>query len=71
MHVKSWDETGTFTTKVVTAWSMFCAVEDCIKTYPSMFLGKYIKIMNGVFTADIIKLLCTTIAVDTMNETVL
>lgn len=60
------DKTGTFTANKMTARAMFCAEEDCLNTYSSLSLGDYIKILNGVFTSDIIKLLCTMITVDTM-----
>lgn len=36
-----------------------------------MLLGDYIKTYDDGLNSDIIKLLCTTIVVDTMNKTVL
>jgi P-type Ca2+ transporter type 2B len=55
----------------MTARALYSAKENYLVDDPAMLLGDYIKTFKGGLNADVIQLLCSTIAIDTMNETVL
>jgi P-type Ca2+ transporter type 2B len=62
---------GTLTANKMTARALFAGKENYLVSDPSVLLADYIKKHNGGLHSGIIELICYTISIDSMNETVL
>lgn len=65
------DTVGTLTANKMSARGLFAGTVNYLVDDPAMTLGEYIRSHNGGASPLVIDLLCRTIAIDTMNETVL
>lgn len=64
------DKTGTLTANKMTARAFYAGYKNYMAEDPSKTLAWYMK-ENGGITPELIDIICKTIAIDTMNETVL
>lgn len=55
----------------MTARALYAGKENYLVSDPSVLLADYVKTHNGGLHSGIIELICNTVSIDTMNETVL
>ena len=69
-HIFIYARTGTLTANKMTARAMYAGKENFLVDNPAVTLGDYVTREETV-SPELIDLVCRTIAIDTMNETVL